>query len=794
MEHTPKTVVVEGERRRRRPAMKRKLRCNRQRPCSNCIRAKAETCVYESHNPGAHASAQNPVGVFFLDPDAPRSAPAQSVSNASPNESLSTRNATSNLATRNLISPLTPRSQDESIANRSVLDAGKPWYPIRDFCSTQPNPSPQQQQQQQQQQPRSQSPYESPETDFLNQAPHITGGAIHFHRGHNAPNSTEPALIRSVTHKTRFFGQSHWINVFQVFKNMFVLNDVHLLEEKSNTYPLLLKCKSLARIIKAKRNPPWPTIPTRDLPERQVCDKLIDCYLKTTENIYRILHLPSFRRDYEELWEPGAFPDIAFVVHLKLVLALGTICYDEEFSMRSSAIRWVYEAQTWISEPEFKARLGIQFIQTHILLLLAREAVGVAGDSVWVSAGDLVRRAMHMGLHRDPHHLPKRSLYATQMHRRLWNTILEMLLKMSLSSGGPPLICPDDFDTEPPGNFDDEQLMTEGVEKPENEYTSMSIALALRKTLHARLAVASFLNDLTSCGTYERTLELDAELRSAYKVLAHTLRGFKSKQATGEAAFGPSDLDLRFVDFIMQRHISALHTPYFIPALRQTKYAVSRKLAIEATLKIWAAAFPSSAIMSHRHIHGPSSSSSSSASPTSSLGNEDLLTRLSHNGPGFYRAASMQASLLITAELDTQLRDEQGLVPLPLRADLLSVIREAQDCSLRSIKSGETNVKGYLVTCVIISHIEAIMRGVDPSEIPPLFRKASEEAMELCVRILEERAGQSQDVGAVDEEDDMGIGMRQQSPDWDFLISDAMFAYNTGLHEPMNWFLSDGTR
>lgn len=570
---------------------------------------------------------------------------------------------------------------------------------------------------------------------------------------------------------------------------MFVLNDVHLLEEKSNTYPLLLKCKSLAKVIKAKRNPSWPTIPTRELPEREVCDKLIDCYLKTTENIHRILHLPSFKRDYEELWEPGSFPDIAFVVHLKLVLALGTICYDEEFSLRSSAIRWVYEAQTWISEPEFKARLGIQFMQTHILLLLAREAVGVAGDSVWVSAGDLVRRAMHMGLHRDPRHLPKRSLFATQMHRRLWNTILEILLKMSLSSGGPPLISPDDFDTEPPGNFDDELLMTEGVEKPETEYTSMSIALALRKTLLARLAVTSFLNDLTSCGTYERTLELDAELRSAYKILVHTLRGFKSKQATGEAAFGPSDLDFRFVDIIMQRHISALHTPYFIPALRQTKYALSRKFAIEATLKIWAAAFPSSAIMSHRHSQG--SSPSSATSPLSSgIGNGDLLTRLSYNGPGFHRNASMQASLLITAELDTQLREEEGLVPLPLRADLVSVVREAQDCSLRCIKSGETNVKGYLVACVITSHMEALMRGVDPSEIPPLFRKAAEEAMELCVKILEERAGQSQDVGAVNEDEDMEIGMRQQSPDWDFLVSQLSlllhvvwndFAYITSL-------------
>ncbi|KAL7925591.1 hypothetical protein ACQKWADRAFT_227368 [Trichoderma austrokoningii] len=781
MEHTPKTVVVEGERRRRRPAIscalcrKRKLRCNRQRPCSNCIRAKAETCVYESHSPGPRASAQNPVGVFFLDPDAPRSAQAVSNSSLHESSSLSARNHASNLATRNLSSPLTPRSQDEAITSRGVVEAGKP-------CSTEHRPS-QHQQQQQQQQQRSQSPYASPETDFLNQARHITGGAIHFHRDHHVPSSTEPALIRSVTHKTRFFGQSHWINVFQLFKNMFVLNDVHLLEEKSNTYPLLLKCKSLARAIKARRNPPWPTIPTRELPERQVCDKLIDCYLKTTENTNRILHLPSFKRDYEELWEPGAFPDIAFIVHLKLVLALGTICYDEEFSLRTSAIRWVYEAQTWISEPEFKARLGIQFIQTHILLLLAREAVGVAADSVWVSAGDLVRRAMHMGLHRDPHHLPRRSLYATQMHRRLWNTILEILLKMSLSSGGPPLISPDDFDTEPPGNFDDDQLMTESsVEKPENEYTSMSIARALRKTLLARLAVTSFLNDLTSCGTYERTLELDAELRSAYKILVHTLRAFKSKQAAagGEAASGPSDLDLRFVDFLMQRYISALHTPYFIPALRQTKYALSRKLAIEATLKIWAAAFPSSAIMSHRH--------GSSSSPSADLGNEDLLARLSCSGPGFYRVASLQASLLITAELDTQLREEQGLVPVPLRADLLSVIREAQDCSLRCIRSGETNVKGYLVSCVIVSHMEALIRGVDPSEIPPLFRKASEEGMELCVRILEERAGQSLDVGAADVDEDMGIGVRQQSPDWDFLISDAMFAYNTGLNEPMNWF------
>lgn len=540
---------------------------------------------------------------------------------------------------------------------------------------------------------------------------------------------------------------------------MFVMNEVHLLEKKSNVYPLLQKCKSLARVIKAKRTPAWPTIPTRELPDKQICDKLIDGYIQTTESIHRILHLPSFKRDYEELWEPGAYPDIAFIVHLKLVLAIGAACYDDDFSMRPTAIRWVYEAQTWISEPEFKARLGIQFIQTHMLLLLAREGVGVAGDSVWVSAGDLVRRAINMGLHRDPSHLPRRSLYATEMHRRLWNTILELLLKMSLTSGGPPLISPNDFDTEPPGNFDDEQLMTEGsVQKPESEFTGISIAIALRKTFPVRLAVTKFLNDLTSCGTYERTLELDAEFRSAYKTLCQTLRRFKPRPGEPPA---PSALDLRIVDFIIQRYLCALHTPYLIPALRQTKYAVSRKFAIEAALKMWSAVYPSSSIMSPQHRQEASSSPP---------GQDDLLSRLASGSPGFYKNSSLQASLLIAAELDNQLREEQGLVPSPLRADLLSVVQESRDWSLHAIKIGETNVKGYMVNCIIVAHLEGLMKGLDIQEIPALFFKAAEDSIATCLAILEDKAGQSQDQ-LPEAEEELEMGMRPQSPYWDFLVS-----------------------
>ncbi|KAH6611374.1 hypothetical protein Trco_001394 [Trichoderma cornu-damae] len=767
MDQSPKTLVVGIERRRRRPPMKRKLRCNRQRPCSNCIRSKTDTCVYENHHrlgdqvlAAGQSPAHSQIGVFLLD--------SRPHSDSSLDEPLAMRHDGSSLACKSLMSPLTPRSQDEPAINSSISEAGKSGPPVRALSQSAPGPP----------QP---SPDTTPDSDFLSSACHLTGGAIHFHRDSNLADSTSPALVRSVTHKTRFFGQSHWINIFQIFRGMFVMNEIHLLESKSNIFPILIKCKSLARIIKANRNPTWPTIPTRELPEKPICDKLIDCYLKTTESTSRILHLPSFKRAYEELWEPGAYPDIAFIVHLKLVLAIGAGSYDDRFSLRPSAIRWVYEAQTWISEPEFKARLGIQFIQTHILLLLARESVGVAGDSVWVSAGDLVRRAMQMGLHRDPHHLPKRSLFATEMHRRLWNTILEVLLKMSLTSGSPPLIRLDDFDTEPPGNFDDEQLMSESsVRKHESEYTGMSIAIALRKAFPARLAVTKFLNDLASCGTYERTLELDAELRSAYKTLCRTLRGFKP--LPGETS-GPSALDLRIVDFIMQRHTSALHTPYLIPALHQTRFAVSRKLAVEAALKTWFAAYPSSSIMSPHHHQD-----------ASAVPHEDLLSRLACCGPGFYRTVALQASLLIAAELDNQLREEQGLVPSPPRADLLAVIRGSKEWCLRAIKAGETNVKCYLVNCLVVAHLEGLMQGLDPQEIPALFVKAAEESVETCRRILEDHAGESWEDQATESGEDMGMGVRPQSPDWDFLVSDAMFAYNAGATEPMNWIFSDGVR
>lgn len=516
----------------------------------------------------------------------------------------------------------------------------------------------------------------------------------------------------------------------------------------------LQKAKSLARVIKAQRNPAWPCVIQSELPPKEVSDGLADCYLRTFETVYRVIHVPTFRKDYEALWISESKPDPAFLILVKLVLAIGATAYDDNFSLRASAIHWVYEAQTWFSQPNTKPFLNIQALQIHILLLLAREVVDVGGDSVYISAGNLFRRAVIMGLHKDPEHLPQKSHFVAEMRRRLWNATLELCLQSSLASGGPPFFSMDDFDTSPPSNMDDDQLGTEeAVPKPEDQLTQVSIAIAFRKTLPVRLAVVKFLNNLRTSGTYEETLRLDAELRTSYKALTRVLQSFKSSIDPDASRFG-----LRIVDLMMQRYMIALHSPFFGAALRQTAFAFSRKVVVESSLKILYIIRPS--------LYNTTAHSNNDARSPST----DAIARIACCGANFLRLATHVAALLIAVELKTQLKDDDSLEPVPIRPDLLAVMYDSVDWSLQCIRNGETNTKGHMMTRMVVAQIDALMKNVGEDEIPQLLVNAAIEAEEACISILEKLAGQDQVERVSDESYQASFGTPSDSS-WDLAVS-----------------------
>ncbi|KAK4228109.1 Acetamidase regulatory protein [Podospora fimiseda] len=599
-------METEPKRRRRPPVScilcrQRKIRCNRQLPCQNCIRSKNAECAYK---------------------DAPKGNQPRHPTVQSDQEQLT--EIQNNLVFR----------QNDSIP----------------LVTTRSTPT----------------PHLDTESAFA--------GSIHFQTENLQTSNTPQAVTRRVSHKTRLFGQSHWINTVSLCRDMFDAVEPHMRDESSNFYQGLQRCKKLAKVIKQHRAPSWPCLPTSELPPKNISDQLVECYLQTIESIYRILHIPTFKNDYETLWSsPTATPDSSFLIQVKLVLAIGATTHDTTFSLKSQAIQWVYEGQTWLSAPEFKHHLGIPSIQSTCLLMFAREATGVGEDLIWASMGSLLRTAMYIGLHRDPSNLPATtSLLTKEIRRRLWNTILELSLHSSMISGGAPLIDLNTFDTNPPGNYDDEDLLTPEVSSPpkEDKFTQTTIPITLNKTFPQRLSIAKFLNDITSTlssNTYPQTLLLDSDLKSSFKSLTQTL-----------LTLNPSSYLTHSLTLLHTHYFLSLHTPFFSASLTEPQFTYSRKISVESSLRLW---------------------KTSSFSP--------LLSRQITNSSGFFRTAGIQAFIIIATEIMALVKEDTLFTE---RKDLFDVLEEAREWTWKCIEEGgETNIKGYLTVEMVCAQVKGVM-------------------------------------------------------------------------------------
>ena len=157
------------------------------------------------------------------------------------------------------------------------------------------------------------------------------------------------------------------------------------------------------------------------VPPREMADQLVDLYFRTYESVYRILHIPSFRKEYVDFWSYPESTSTIFVVKLLLVMAIGAcFCQGErEEDIRTSARQWVISSQSWASALFDKEQLNLSIIQVNCLLLLARQTNSVGVDLIWIPTGNLLRIAFSMGFHRDPKHFPKLPLFVAEMRRRI---------------------------------------------------------------------------------------------------------------------------------------------------------------------------------------------------------------------------------------------------------------------------------------------------------------------------------------------------------------------------------------
>ncbi|EMT72010.1 hypothetical protein FOC4_g10003856 [Fusarium odoratissimum] len=207
---------------------------------------------------------------------------------------------------------------------------------------------------------------------------------------HNMPLTQTKSSGRSSAAQTRekeYSGaeghESHWNEPFsQCEKLRFLVDnlsgdDLHLSSEQEALRPLFQTYKRLLREVQKNhesRLVSEDSVLTRGgasgmLPARRTCDSLVDAYIKTFESVLRIIHVPSFLRDYEHFWENSASSisstDETFACKLLLVAALGSITLTPTESQQDQATSWrdqstngISYVKDWLARKSMKGMRG----------------------------------------------------------------------------------------------------------------------------------------------------------------------------------------------------------------------------------------------------------------------------------------------------------------------------------------------------------------------------------------------------------------------------------------------------
>jgi hypothetical protein len=199
---------------------------------------------------------------------------------------------------------------------------------------------------------------------------------------------------------------------------------------------------------------------------REKSDTQANLYFALFESTHRILHIPTFWADYRRYWDYPGSVTTSLRLTILLVLAIGSSLFDypnPEAAIRNAELvhHWIYAAETWLAGPLEKDRVDLAGLQVYCLTLVARQIFSIGGDTAWMSTGSLIHRAMQIGLHRDPQNLAGKpmSVLQAEVRRRLWGTVLELVVQASLDARMPPRISFDEFDTQLPSNVDDVEIV-----------------------------------------------------------------------------------------------------------------------------------------------------------------------------------------------------------------------------------------------------------------------------------------------------------------------------------------------
>lgn len=397
----------------------------------------------------------------------------------------------------------------------------------------------------------------------------------------------ETMLLRGKSFKTHFHGTTHPGGLIAHIPDLSAFT-----KETFENFPTLSRIRHDMRTLENRVEPAGsrPQIVSGDdlkalLLAREEVDQHVQLYMENYGGIYNILHLPTFWKEYNEMWADLSAARPHFVA-LVLLLSASVQClttahpwlYTANSSMaRERAITYIEAVDDWMDTQSQKHVTATDF-QIRFLLLFSRQVSARKYKRTWTEAGTHIRYCMCAGLHRNPEYLRKpTSALDKELRRRVWTASAELELQASFDRGMVPEQWTYQADCSAPTNISDEDVNQESDQLPNakqlEEWTMSSYLATASESLLLRHTLTTTLNNIRQILSFEDIKRYTEEVQTH-------LENLPEWRSRG------SDVASALLSLTLRQYLLALHDRQVRQAQSSTERSFSRMVLIDTATHI----------------------------------------------------------------------------------------------------------------------------------------------------------------------------------------------------------------
>lgn len=271
----------------------------------------------------------------------------------------------------------------------------------------------------------------------------------------------------------------------------------------------------------------------KTIPQRDLCERLLDRYFASIEPVFHIVHRPSFDEQFTKFWIEPEKTELLWVAMMLGMLTVAVQTYPNELvphelqggKLDEMAKGWLRALEVCAVYGRLTFKPSLINIRVMLLWILIKMYRKDWIDKSWTQMGILVRTAQSMGMHRDPSYfgLPP---FEAEERRRLWSLLLFLDCAWSVGQGLPFAINCEEQDVRSPANINDWDIMPRyshlPVSRRDDQRTDSTYMRCRARLAHLRRK--AFVKNLKIEGTkdslsFDSVWALDAEIEKGYKSL-----------------------------------------------------------------------------------------------------------------------------------------------------------------------------------------------------------------------------------------------------------------------------------